>query len=129
MYKRIKWAVVVALMLVSPALFALGLGSASVDSYLDQPLDVRVELISRSSDELQSITAGLASADDFQMLGLSRSAINVPLDFEIVTEPPPPPDAAGEMPVTPPEQIRLRPQDVIRIQQHEMTRTERVWAN
>jgi len=86
MYKRIQWAVVVALMLVSPALFALGLGSASVDSYLDQPLDVRVELISRSSDELQSITAGLASADDFQLLGLSHSAITVPLDFEIVTD-------------------------------------------
>ena len=86
MYKRIKWTVVVALMLVSPALFALGLGSASVDSYLEQPLNVRVELISRSSDELQSMTAGLASADDFQLLGLSHSAITVPLDFEVVTD-------------------------------------------
>jgi len=86
MYKRTQWAVAVALMLASPVSFALGLGSASVDSYLDQPLDVRVELISRSSDELQSITAGLASADDFELLGLSRSAITVPLDFVIVTD-------------------------------------------
>ena len=85
MYKRIQWALAALLMLVSPVLFALGLGGASVDSYLNQPLSVRVELISRSEGELQSITAGLASADDFELLGLSRSAITVPLDFEIVT--------------------------------------------
>ncbi len=86
MYKRIQWAVAAALTLVSPVLFALGLGSASVDSYLNQPLDVRVGLISQSTDELTSITAGLASADDFKLLGLSRVAISVPLKFEIVTD-------------------------------------------
>jgi pilus assembly protein FimV len=71
---------------VSSVSFALGLGGATVESYLDQPLDVRVELISQTSEELQSITAGLASADDFELLGLSRSAITVPLQFELVTD-------------------------------------------
>ena len=86
MYKRIHWVVVAILGLFSPALFALGLGGAAVESYLDQPLDVRVELISQSSEELQSITVGLASADDFEMLGLSRSTITAPLEFQLVTD-------------------------------------------
>jgi pilus assembly protein FimV len=86
MHKRIQWLVAILLSLVSPVLFALGLGNATVDSYLDQPLDVRVALISRSEGELESITANLASADDFEMLGLSFSAITVPLEFTLVTD-------------------------------------------
>lgn len=86
MQKSIKWAVVFALAVASPALYALGLGSARVDSYLNQPLDVKVELISQSSEELQSITAGLASAKDFELLGLKLNAISVPLEFEIVSD-------------------------------------------
>ena len=68
MYKRIQWVATAVLIFVSPAVLALGLGGAVVESYLDQPLDVRVELISQSSGELQSITAGLASVDDFALL-------------------------------------------------------------
>lgn len=86
MRKTIKWAVAIALVAASPALYALGLGSAKVNSYLNQPLDVRVELISQSSEELQSITAGLASAKDFELLGLKLNSISVPLEFEIVTD-------------------------------------------
>ena len=86
MYKTIHWVVAATLGLFSPVLLALGLGGVVVDSYLNQPLDVRVELISQSSSELDSISAGLASADDFELLGLSRSAITVPLNFELVRE-------------------------------------------
>jgi len=86
MNKRIHWTIFAVLSLFSPALLALGLGGAVVESYLDQPLDVRIELISQSNEELQSITAGLASADDFELLGLSRTAITVPLEFELVTD-------------------------------------------
>ncbi len=86
MNKRINWTVLAVLSFFSPALLALGLGGAVVESYLDQPLNVRVELISKTEAELQSITAGLASAEDFELLGLSRSAITVPLEFEVVTD-------------------------------------------
>ena len=86
MNKRIHWAVFAVLSFFSPALLALGLGGAVVESYLDQPLNVRVELISQSSEELQSITAGLASVEDFELLGMSRTAITVPLEFEVVTD-------------------------------------------
>jgi len=86
MNKRMHWTMLVVLSLFSPAVLALGLGGAVVESYLNQPLDVRVELISRSEEELQSITAGLASAQDFELLGLSLTAITVPLEFEVVTD-------------------------------------------
>jgi len=76
--------------LFSPAVLALGLGGAVVQSYLGQPLDVRVELISQNEDELQSVTANLASASDFELLGLSLAAITVPLEFEVVTDAPKP---------------------------------------
>jgi len=46
MFKRIHWVAAAVLGLFSPALFALGLGGANVESYLGQTLDVRVELIS-----------------------------------------------------------------------------------
>ena len=86
MNRKFSWLVAAALCLCSPAVLALGLGGASIDSYLGQALDVRVEVISESSEELNSITAGLASADDFEYLGLNRSAITVPLKFELVTD-------------------------------------------
>ena len=75
-----RWASICLLAVFSPALYALGMGGAEVRSYLDQPLDVRIELITRSSDELESVTAGLASVEDFQLLGMSRAAITVPLE-------------------------------------------------
>ncbi len=86
MNKKMRWTMLALLSLFSPAVLALGLGGAVVESYLGQPLDVRVELISQNEDELQSITAGLASADDFELLGLSLTAITVPLQFEVVTD-------------------------------------------
>ena len=86
MHKTIRWTAAIVLALASPALYALGLGSAKVNSFLNQPLDVRVELTSQSSEELQSVTAGLASAKDFEFLGLKLNSISVPLDFEVVTE-------------------------------------------
>jgi len=90
MKKRMRWTMIAVLGLFSPAVLALGLGGAVVESYLGQPLDVRVELISQNDDELQSVTANLASADDFELLGLSLAAITVPLEFEVVTDAPKP---------------------------------------
>ncbi len=49
-------------------------------------------------------------------------------DFEIVSEPAPAPVEAARGP-SKPEGLRLRPEDVIRIQRHERTRLERVWAS
>ena len=86
MNKFIQWTTLHLLVFFSPALFALGLGGAEVKSFLDRPLDVRIELISTSDEELQSVTVGLASARDFELLGMSRTAITMPLEFELVTD-------------------------------------------
>lgn len=71
----------VLLLVASPAVFALGLGQARVHSYLQQPLDMRIDLISRSEAELATVTAGMASAADFRVMGLSSAAVGMPLEF------------------------------------------------
>jgi pilus assembly protein FimV len=63
--------------------WSLGLGEAQVDSFLGEPLEVKIELITRPGDDLASISASLASAEDYQMIGASRDDISVPLQFTI----------------------------------------------
>jgi pilus assembly protein FimV len=65
---------------------ALGLGNASVDSYLNQPLRARIALTTRTDEDLSTVTAGLASADDFALIGASLEAIPVPLSFSVKQE-------------------------------------------
>ncbi len=79
-----RLALAVALALSSQGAYALGLGNATVDSYLNQPLQANINLITSASDDLDSVTAKLASADDFALIGASREAISVPLRFEVV---------------------------------------------
>lgn len=86
----VSWLWVVPAVLITalagqPA-FALGLGEARVQSYLQSPLDVRIKLITRSEAELATVTASLASAEDFRVIGLNRAAISVPLDFMVVAD-------------------------------------------
>ena len=83
MHRRFLFAFLAALMSISTSLWALGLGDAKVLSFLNQPLKVHIDLITRSNDDLESVTARLASAEDFAMVGASLNAISVPLDFSI----------------------------------------------
>lgn len=70
------------LILAQPA-WSLGLGDARVESFLGQPLTLRIELLAGPQDDLDSISAQLASADDFALIGASRGAITVPLGFTV----------------------------------------------
>ncbi len=72
-----------SLLACSQAAWALGLGEAKVDSFLGEPLDVTIALITRPSDDLGSVTAGLASAGDYELIGASRDDISVPLRFSV----------------------------------------------
>lgn len=67
----------------SPAAWTLGLGDATVESYLNQPLQVRIDLISQPSDDLTTVSARLASAADYEMIGASLEAVPVPIRFSI----------------------------------------------
>jgi pilus assembly protein FimV len=78
-----RFILAAALMTVSQTVLALGLGNASVESYLGQPLRIKIDLITRDGDDLGSVTVGLASADDFALIGASREAISVPLRFAL----------------------------------------------
>ncbi|MGB0515149.1 MAG: type IV pilus assembly protein FimV, partial [Wenzhouxiangellaceae bacterium] len=55
-------ALAIALALPGTAL-AVGLGEARVDSYLNQPLDVRMRLLDATADELDSLTVVPAAPD------------------------------------------------------------------
>jgi pilus assembly protein FimV len=77
-------AILVAVSLTfSPIAWSLGLGEATVESYLNQPLQVRIDLISRESDDLASVTAKLASADDYELIGANREMVPVPIGFTV----------------------------------------------
>jgi len=65
---------------------ALGLGNVSVNSYLNQPLQARIALTSRADEDISTLTAGLASADDFALIGASLESIPVPLSFSVNQE-------------------------------------------
>jgi pilus assembly protein FimV len=67
--------------------WALGLGDAKVQSFLDQPLEVEIQLLTQASDDLGVISAGLASAADYELIGASRNDISVPLTFSIAGSP------------------------------------------
>jgi len=72
-----------ALLVFSQIAWSLGLGEAKVETFLGQPLEVRIELITRPTDDLASVNAGLASAADYQLIGASRDDVSVPLQFSV----------------------------------------------
>ena len=66
----------------SPA-WSLGLGDVTVESYLNQPLQVKIDLITRETDDLAAVRAQLASVDDYELIGASREALPVPIRFSV----------------------------------------------
>ena len=73
----------VASLAVSPAAWSLGLGDASVESYLNQPLRAKIDLITREGEDLSSVSARLASAEDYELIGASLEDLAVPVRFSI----------------------------------------------
>ncbi|MGD8346629.1 MAG: FimV/HubP family polar landmark protein [Lysobacterales bacterium] len=70
-------------LLSSPAALALGLGDVTVESYIGQPLKARIELLTRESDDLASVSARLGSAEDYELIGASLDDIAVPVRFSV----------------------------------------------
>lgn len=86
MNRPMKLSLAIALALGSPAAFGLGLGQIQVRSGLNEPLVAEIPVIENSPGEAESLKAGLAGAEDLARVGLDAGGINVPLDFEIVTD-------------------------------------------
>ncbi len=72
-----------SLLVFSQLAWSLGLGGAKVESFLGEPLEVNIELITRPADDLSSLSVGLASAEDYELIGASRDNVSVPLRFSI----------------------------------------------
>jgi|FLOH01.1.fsa_nt_gi pilus assembly protein FimV len=69
-----KFVVILTLLLCSMAtqVYALGLGAVSVESSLNQPLRVRIELLQLGDTRLQDVNVQMASTDDFQRFNIDR---------------------------------------------------------
>lgn len=80
---RTGYLFAIGLLLHASAAWSLGLGDARVESFIGQPLQMRIDLLTAPTDDLEGVTARLASADDFAMIGADRSAIGMPLTFSV----------------------------------------------
>lgn len=85
-FKRARLVFLALLVFFSPLVFALGLGNVTVESFLNQPLNARIDLLVRPGEDISGVTARLASAEDYALIGASRDAISVPLRFVVDTQ-------------------------------------------
>lgn len=82
-----KWAIppiaLIVTLIVPLGAHALGLGEARVESFLNQPLDVRMRLLDVSDDDLDSLTVTPASPEDFERLGLMSNSLALGIQIEV----------------------------------------------
>ncbi len=85
---NLKLRIACAALLVATALpaMALQLGEIQVKSALNQPLVAAIPLHPKNLTELDGLTVGLASADDFQRAGLALTPTDQTLRFHVVTD-------------------------------------------
>ncbi|MDC8011738.1 FimV/HubP family polar landmark protein [Tahibacter soli] len=77
-----KLSLAVALALAGSDALALGLGMIQVRSGLNEPLNAEIP-VTGGPDETASLSVALAAAADFERVGLSRSRVQVPLEFTV----------------------------------------------
>ena len=80
-----KLSVAVALALIGGNAFALGLGAIQVKSKLNQPLDAEIAVLSENAADAAGLDVKLATAEDFQRVGLDRGRVAIPIDFSVST--------------------------------------------
>lgn len=72
MLRKSVFALAILLGSLASQVYALGLGTVTVESYLNQPLRVRIEILDLGSTRLQDITVQMASVDDFARFNIDR---------------------------------------------------------
>jgi len=80
-----KLSVAIALALIGGNAFALGLGAIQVKSKLNQPLDAEIQVLSENAADAAGLDVKLATAEDFQRVGLDRGRLAIPIDFSVTT--------------------------------------------
>lgn len=84
MKRPLQLPLAIALALGGTNALALGLGPVQVKSKLNQPLDAEIPVIQGTAGEAEGLLVNLATAEDFERIGISRSRLNVPLEFSVV---------------------------------------------
>jgi pilus assembly protein FimV len=82
--KRPLLPLAIAFALYGGNALALGLGQVHVHSRLNQPLDAEIPIVEGTAGEAEGLVAQLASGEDFDRVGIDRSRLTVPLQFEVV---------------------------------------------
>ncbi len=83
MKRPLQLSLAIALALGVTDAFALGLGAIQVRSGLNQPLNAEIPVIVGTPGEAEGLLVQLATAEDFERVGMNRSSIGIPLDFSI----------------------------------------------
>ena len=80
-FRVLQRYVLLFLLLIPGKSLPLGLGDATVESLLDYPLRVKIELLAVSAEELAGLSTQLASSRDFDWVGIERTKILDQLEF------------------------------------------------
>jgi pilus assembly protein FimV len=83
---KLRMASVVLLAVATAPAWALQLGQIQVKSALNQPLVAAIPLHPENLTELDGLTVGLASSEDFARAGLQRTPTDRTLRFHVVTD-------------------------------------------
>ena len=80
-----KFVVILTMLLCSMAtqLYALGLGTVTVESALNQPLRMRIELLQLGDTLLQNVRVSMASAADFERFNVQRESFLSNIRFSV----------------------------------------------
>ncbi len=81
MKRKFGW--ILAASLCPGPVFALGLGKLVLDSALNEPLEARIELLSPTREELDSLAIALADHEAFERAGVERVFVLSGLKFEL----------------------------------------------
>jgi len=76
-------AAVSALLLAPQAAWSLGLGDIRLNSALNEPLSAEIDLVAPTAEELNALSAQLASRELFQRYGLDRPGFLDSLQFRV----------------------------------------------
>ena len=68
-------ATLTAGVVTAPVTFGLGLGQPAVESYIGEPLRVRIPVSAASEAEIESLEVGIAGADWYQQAGMERDPV------------------------------------------------------
>ncbi|MBL4571981.1 MAG: hypothetical protein JKY86_02780 [Gammaproteobacteria bacterium] len=80
-----KIVVILTMLLCSMAtqLYALGLGTVTVESSLNQPLRLRIELLQLGDTRLQDVRVSIASGADFERFNIERASFLSNIRFSV----------------------------------------------